>query len=439
MMQEQTIKKSDARIGVPCNVAIHKSKNIHYTKANLYDEKFANLNKNDIVYVLTPSEHQQILENETKMKEYIARINQLELEINETNLRKLKQENEDYKNTIANRNKSIATYKTNKVKSDARIQQLEKQVEDLTSEHEKLEHDLQKQNKINDNNETIITNLKSRIDELGKELDESSSNNGDASDEDEVAQLKDELEKSQKQVDYLKHTYEKLIDSSDELANANEKYKHENEKLRNDNNAINETNKLLNENLIASNNTFKETKQELQSTFESKELELKETIKKQQSHIDETTQKYESLLPLKEHVAQKEHYEQLSALKDEIKQLELEKDKSDNEIESKLASQKSDLEIQHANEKAQMLVGYNQELNKLKLEYNNLANEYNYLLNEVDSITKWNALFDSRHEKIRKDKEQVPLLEIPSDQLPQSNVEIPMEKYVPQKDEVNME
>ena len=438
-MQEQTIEKSDARIGVPCKVAIHKSKDIQYIKANLYDKKFANFNKNDIVYVLTPNEHQQIIENESKVNDYIARINQLELEINETNLRTLKQENEDYKKTISNRDKSIATFKTNKVKSDARIQQLEKQVEDLTSEHEKLEHDLQKQIKINDNNETIITNLKSRIDELGKQIDESSSNNGDASDEDAVAQLKDELETSQKQMEYWQQAYENLIDSSDALANENEKYKHENEKLRNDNNAINETNKLLNENLIASNNTFKETKQELQSSFESKELELKETIKKMQSHIDEITQKYQSLLSTKDNIPQKQHYDEILALKDKIRQLEVEKDKLDNEIDSKLASQKSDLEIQHANEKAQMLVGYNQELNRLKLEYNNLANEYNYLLNGVDSLTRINTFFNGKHNEIKKDKEQVPLLEIPSDQLPQSNVEIPMEKYVPQKDEVNVE
>ncbi len=71
-----------------------------------------------------------------------------------------------------------------------------------------------------------------------------------------------------------------MVNSSDELAIKNESLIAENNKLRNDNNAINETNKLLNENLIASNNTFNETRQELELDFENKEKELKETIEK---------------------------------------------------------------------------------------------------------------------------------------------------------------
>ena len=433
-MQEQTIEKSDERIGVPCKVAIHKSKDIQYIKANLYDNKFANLKKNDIVYVLTSSEHQQIMNDATKVNDYIARINQLELEINETNLRTLKQENQEYKNTIANRDKSIATYKTNKVKSDAKIETLKKQFEDLTSEHEKLQHDLQKQIKINDNNETIINNLKSRIDELGKELDANDSDNVKNINKDEVATLNDKLKSSENEIRYLKKSYEDLLENGDMITHENERLIKENNDMKNKLDEVNNTNKLLNENLIATNNNFKEIKQQMQSDFQKQEKELKETIKKQQSHIDETTQKYESLLPLKEHVAQKEHYEQLNALKDEIKAKENEISILNSEIESKLASQKSDLEIQHANEKAQLLVGYNQELNKLKLEYNNLANDYNHLLEQVQSLTKINTLFDSRHEKIRKDKEKVELMQIPSEQLPQSNIEIPMEKYVPKKE-----
>ena len=188
----------------------------------------------------------------------------------------------------------------------------------------------------------------------------------------------------------------------------------------------------MNQNLIATNTNFKETKEQMQSDFEKQEKELKETIEKQQSHIDELTQIKDSLLPLKDNIAQKQHYNEIGALKDEIRTKEKEISKLNNEIESKLASQKSDLSIEHANEKAQILVGFNQQLDNLKLQYNNLANDYNHLLNGVDSLTRINTFFNGKHNEIKKNKEQVPLLEITSEQLPPSDENVL--EYVPKED-----
>ena len=62
-----------------------------------------------------------------------------------------------------------------------------------------------------------------------------------------------------------------------------------------------------------------------------------------------------------------------------------------------------------------MLVAYNQELNKIKMQYNNLAKDYNNLLNGVESLTRINTLMNGKHNEIKKDKEQVPMLEITSE------------------------
>ena len=431
-MQEQTIEKSDERIGVQCNVAIHKSKDNTYIKANLYDEKFANFNKNDIVYVLTPNEHQQIMDNQKQLDEYIARINKLELEINDSNIRTLTDENEDLKRQLKNKEKSINTYKTNKVKSDAKIEDLQQQVD--------------KQSKIISNNETIINNLKSRIDELGKELDAISSDESTSNNEDEIAQLKDELETSEKQIQYWKQSFENMIESSDMLANENENYKHQNEKLRMDNNSINETNKLLNENIIALNSNFKETKQQMQSDFEKQENELKETIKKQQSHIDEITEKYQSLLVLQDNVPQKQHYDEINALKDEINDIKVESSKTIEDMNIKHSNEIKDISVAHAHElselkskhsedKAQLFVAYNNNINHHKMKYNELAYEYNDLLNDASTLTKRNTLFNSKHKEIIKNRNPVELEIIDQEKLPQSELEIPMEKYVPKMDE----
>lgn len=280
--------------------------------------------------------------------------------------------------------------------------------------------------------EQLIQDLKQMNDNLAKQLEDSIDASEHQQLQDEVAELKDLLATSQTKCKYWHDAHNNLIESSDELANRNEELIKQNNDLKNKFDEVNNTNQLLNQNLIATNTNFKETKEQMQSDFEKQEKELKETIEKQQSHIDELTQIKDSLLPLKDNIAQKQHYNEIGALKDEIRTKEKEISKLNNEIESKLASQKSDLSIEHANEKAQILVGFNQQLDNLKLQYNNLANDYNHLLNGVDSLTRINTFFNGKHNEIKKNKEQVPLLEITTEQLPPSDENVL--EYVPKED-----
>ena len=274
--------------------------------------------------------------------------------------------------------------------------------------------------------------MRIKKDAIEKQLEDSIDASEHQQLQDEVAELKDLLATSQTKCKYWYDAHNNLVESSDELANRNEDLIKQNNDLKNKFDEVNNTNQLLNQNLIATNTNFKETKEQMQSDFEKQEKELKETIEKQQSHIDELTQIKDSLLPLKDNIAQKQHYNEIGALKDEIRTKEKEISKLNNEIESKLASQKSDLSIEHANEKAQILVGFNQQLDNLKLQYNNLANDYNHLLNGVDSLTRINTFFNGKHNEIKKNKEQVPLLEITTEQLPPSDENVL--EYVPKED-----
>ena len=45
------------------------------------------------------------------------------------------------------------------------------------------------------------------------------------------------------------------------------------------------------------------------------------TIKNMQLHIDETTNKYQSLLPLKDYIPTKQHYDEIQTITDELNQL----------------------------------------------------------------------------------------------------------------------
>ena len=403
----------------------------------------------DTVTILKSEQHQHLVDEVAKMDSYIAKINQLEFEINNADIRTLTKTNEDLQKQIKNKDKSIATFKTNSIKNKTTIDELHKKIDkykQTIADKDATILGLQKENEttpaIEDLQETIqqqketIAELKQMNDKLGLDkdkLEKQLEDSVDASEHQEllgeVAGLKEQLATSENQHQYFKDAYTNLIDSSDALASENENYKHQNEKLRNDNNAINETNKLLNENIIGLKTTFDETKQELTTNAENTEKELKETIKNMQLHIDETTNKYQSLLPLKDYIPTKQHYDEIQTITDELNQLKLELQQKDSEIETKLAIQKSELDSEYNQEKAQMLVIYNKELDNLKLGYNNLANQYNNLINDLFTITKWNALIDSRHEKIRKDKENVELLEITSEQLPPADENVL--EYVP--------
>jgi len=396
-MQEQKIETSDATIGIECKVEKHNNSQNRIR----FKSSFANIG--DMIVALTLSEHSNYLQQIQQVDEYTEKINQLQQEIDSNDIKAMQKQLAVYEKQVDKLSKSNNSYKQWNSEFKTTIEDLEQTIAELKEMNDKLA-------KEKDNLETQLDNSidASEIEDL----------------QETIATLKDKLNGAENNAKYWQNSYNGMIDSSDELANRNESLIAENEKLRNDYNAINETNKLLNENLIASNNTFNETKQELQLDFQNKENELKETIKNQQSHIDELTEKYQSLLVLKEHIPAKTHYDEILGLQQKIKDKENEIAKLNGDIEVKLATQKNELNSEHSNEKAQMLVAYNKELDNLKLQYNNLANDYNNLISDLYTITKWNAIFDSRHEKIRNNKEPIQLLEIPSEQLPPADEKV---------------
>ena len=515
-MKEQTLETSDATLGAKCKVEKHN------TTQNRIRFKNAIAPIGDEVMVLNSEQYQQLINQSKDADKYIAKIKQLQDEIDNNDIKALnkqlavyekqvdkltksnnsfKQWNDEYKakiedlehkldkykQTIAdkdatilglkkdnetnnglqkqlqekdaeNKRLNLAVNKQSKTISsnDSTIEDLKNQIKELEQEicivsdsNKKYEHAYQEQSKIMKSNKETISDLKQMNDNIAKEkdkLEKQLEHSVDASEignlQEQVATLTKESSDANASVKYWKSSFENLLEKGDELTHDNEKLIKENNDMKNKLDEVNNTNKLLNENLIATNNNFKETKEQIQSDFQKQEKELKETIEKHQSHIDEITEKYQSLLVLQEHIPPKSHYDEILALQQQIKEKEIEIDKLNGDIEVKLATQKSELDSEHADavnkiqlenteNKAKLSVAYNNDLNKLKIQYNNLASEYNHLLDELDSITKWNALIDSRHKKIRKDKEQVPQLEITSEQLPPSDEDVV--EYIPKQ------
>ena len=155
-------------------------------------------------------------------------------------------------------------------------------------------------------------------------------------------------------------------------------------------------------------------------------------MKKTEKLVDELTEKVQSLSILKDYISPKEHFEALEELKDKIKEVEVELDKTKAEVDMKLATQKSEIDVKNTEEKAQMLLAYTQELNAHKLKYNELAKDYNHLLGDASSLSRTSVLFSGRHKTIVKDKEPVELEEIEVEKEPTETIE-----YVP-KDHVTL-
>ena len=398
-MQEQK-EISDETIGAKCVIQIRpmtrNNRKYEYRFAKLEDERFNEFNKNDYVYVLTPPEYSQLIDQQNNVTESDdanndAEINSLNQKVNELK-QQLEQTNE---NTIA-----IDKY-------NAMVKSKQDEINRLTTS--------------NNEKDAIIKDRELRINELGKENDELNSKLDNRVDAKEFEDLKKDLDEKTAKLDYWEKAFNEI--SEHEMATLDEV-----ESLRKSNEDINKTNKLLNANITSLNATFDETKQQMQSDFQKQEQELKETIKKQQSHIDELTDKYQSLLPLKEYMPQKQHYNELNELKDELNNTEKELESTKSSIETKLAEQKNklekehtteinklkdklrDAEKEHTDEKAQMLVAYN-------MKYNELANKYNSLLSDTRSLTRTNTLINGKHKEIIKDKEPVEIELTPSEQL----------------------
>ena len=415
-MQEQMLEISDERHGATCKVERHNSTQ----NRTRFKNSIASIG--DEVTILKSDHYQKLLDDVTKIDKYIAKINKLEQEINDADIRTLKQDNEDLKKKLKNKEKSIDNYKTNSAKSKGTIETLQ---EKITKYQETIQE-----------NQSTISELKSLNDNLGMQLDNSI-------DESELKDLKSEVAGLKKQLAESESKYNSIFSDYTKISDENIAYIEEINQLK-------ETNKFLNEQVGALTSSIIDNNSELESKHQSEQKELKETIEKQQTHIDELSDKYQSLLPLENNIEQSQHYNEISALKDKLNEVTIELNKSKANIETKLAVQEKELASDHADkiaeikethageinnikekhtdEKAQMLVAYNKELDYLKMEYNNLANDYNNLLEQVQSLTRMNTLFDAKHKKISEDKIKVELMEIKSEQLPSDDETI---EYVP--------
>ena len=165
------------------------------------------------------------------------------------------------------------------------------------------------------------------------------------------------------------------------------------------------------------------------------EHQLKQTnentiaIDKHTAMIQSKQDKIENLTTLnKEYISQKQHYKELTELKDELTETKIELESTKSSIETKLATQKNELEKEHdveinklkdklrdaenehTDEKAHLLVAYN-------TKYNELANKYNSLLSDTRSLTRTNTLINGKHKQIIKDKEPIEIELTPSEQL----------------------
>ena len=273
-----------------------------------------------------------------------------------------------------------------------------------------------------------------KINELGKELDINKKET-DKINNKKIAQLQKELDSTKTELDQLKNSYNNLNNDYEILENENENLKTKHANLI-----------KFNKQLDASNTNSQEIIQQLKDIMQYKEQELKETIQNQQQHIDEITHKYQLLLPLKDYIPVKQYYDDIDKLKEELKASENKIVKINANVETQLAEQKQELESIHHNQiiklidekhilenkftddKAQLLVAYNNDLNHYKMQYNELAIVYNQLVEQLQSLTRLNTLLSGKHNGIKKDKEKVELIEMSSE-----HVEIPMEKYVPKK------
>ena len=124
--------------------------------------------------------------------------------------------------------------------------------------------------------------------------------------------------------------------------------------------------------------------------------ELNKTIKNQESDMHKKDETIESLSQLKDNIPLKQHQDAIDGLKDDKHKLELQLEKSNGILSTKLAEQKSELSVQHT-----------KEVGELKSKYNILATEYNNLYDSVASISRMDVLL-GKHKNLIEDKQHVP-------------------------------
>ena len=105
IMQEQTLETSDATIGIECKVEKHNNSQNRIRFKN----SFANIGEN--VTILTLSEHSNYLQLINDADKYIDKINQLQDEIDNADIKALKKQLAVYEKQVDKLSKSNNTYK----------------------------------------------------------------------------------------------------------------------------------------------------------------------------------------------------------------------------------------------------------------------------------------------------------------------------------------
>ena len=163
LMEKENVETSDeTTIGAACEIQLRKQGKYQYKFAKIEDEKFDGYDNNDIVYVLTPSEYSQIMEDIDSTK----RIDELE-------------------KTIAVKNEKINS--------------LNKRIDEL---EQSLEKKNQENNTIDEYKETLQYNNK-KINDLT-----TSNNNDNSISESEYGSLKEQLKNAKQESEYWQNKYE---------------------------------------------------------------------------------------------------------------------------------------------------------------------------------------------------------------------------------------
>ena len=219
----------------------------------------------------------------------------------------------------------------------------------------------------------------------------------------------------------------------------------------------------LNEQITTNENKIAELQQELQQTIEEKDAtidelkaelreyknkcnQFKETIADCESDIHEKDNIIKELTPYKDYIAPKQHYDELTALKDNFthekqellqqiadKQMRIVNQEKEFEVQfadevSTLKEQHSgeisSLKEQHTNEKSALLLAYNQNINHYKNKYNSLAEKYNQLYGDVSKLSRLNTMFNGRHNELKEEHAVVELEVVKKDNTQNTTINL---------------
>lgn len=232
----------------------------------------------------------------------------------------------------------------------------------------------------------------------------------------------DDFMELKKQVEHYGHQKDKL------------QIKELTEQVANQGSAIATLQQELQQTIQEKDTIIDELKAELKE-YENKCIGFEETIANCESDIHQKDNIILELTPYKDYIKPKQHYDELTALKDtfavekeRLQQQIADKDNELNELESNVATQlatkEKELTIAFADEKSALLVAYNNNINHYKIKYNNLANKYNALSGDVSKLNRFNTMFNGRHNEIKKEHEVVELEVVKKDNTQNTTINL---------------